>query len=156
MSVADWKKGALAGIVAGVVFVMLEMIAVTTIMGASPWGPPRMMAAIALGKGVLPPPATFDAGIVFVGMMVHFVLAAILGVIFAFGASRMLKSTLMATIGGAIFGLAIYFINFYGFTTVFPWFAMARTPVTITTHIVFGAVLGWLYWTWRARSLVSG
>lgn len=153
---ADWKKGALAGIVAGIVFVALEMIAVGVIMGGSPWGPPRMMAAIVLGKGALPPPATFDAGIVFVGMVVHFALSAIFGVIFAFAANRMCKGTLHATIAGAIFGLAIYVVDFYGLTTVFPWFEMARTPVTVTTHIIFGGVLGWLYWGWRTEALTAG
>lgn len=29
-------------------------------MGQSPWGPPRMIAAMALGTGILPPPAHFS------------------------------------------------------------------------------------------------
>ena len=154
MRAIDWKRGGLAGLLAGLIFVMVEMAAMVMIMGESPWGPPRMMAAIALGQGVLPPPATFDAGIVFVGMMVHFVLSAILGTIFAMAASRMCTSTAHATIAGGLFGLAIYFVNFYGLTALFPWFAMARNGITIAAHVVFGAVLGWSYW--RARTRPSG
>lgn len=77
------KIGIAGGIVAGLIFVLVEMILVPTVGGGSAFGPPRMMAAIAMGKDVLPPPATFDAGIFAVGMLVHFALSAVLGVIFA-------------------------------------------------------------------------
>lgn len=62
----DRKTGIGAGVVAGAVFMMVEagMLAMT---GQSPWGPPRMMAAIVLSKGVVPPPATFDMMIMMVG-----------------------------------------------------------------------------------------
>jgi len=151
MQATELKRGAIAGLVAGIVFVMVEMAAVTMVMGASPWGPPRMMAAIALGEGVLPPPETFDAGIVFVGMMVHFVLSAALGAGFAMAASRMCTSMAHAVISGTLLGLAVYGVNFYGFTTLFPWFAMARNAITIVAHAIFGAVMGWSYWRSRAR-----
>lgn len=36
-------------------------------------------------------------------------------------------------------------INFYGFTAIFPWFAMARNWVTVISHIVFGAVIALYY-----------
>jgi len=39
----------------------------------------------------------------------------------------------------------VYFVNFYGMTAVFPWFAMARGWIGIFAHIVYGAVLGWVY-----------
>lgn len=140
----NWKRGAVAGVVAGLVFVMLEMVLVPTVGGGAMWGPPRMMGAIVLGKGVLPPPATFDAGIVMVGMLVHFVLSAVLGVIYAAIASALKLSAGLSTLAGIVFGLIVYLVNFYGFTEVFPWFAMARTPITLITHLVFGAVLGWM------------
>ncbi len=148
MAAFKWKRGAVAGLVAGLVFVMLEMILVPTVGGGAMWGPPRMMAAIVLGKGVLPPPATFDAGIVMVGMLIHFALAAVLGVIYAAIASALKLPNAMAILIGAVFGLVVYLVNFWGFTAVFPWFAMARTPITLFTHLVFGAVLGWML---RAR-----
>ncbi len=46
---------------------------------------------------------------------------------------------------GTLFGLAVYFVNFYGFTALFPWFAMARGPISIFAHAMFGLVLGWAY-----------
>ena len=83
-SVTDWKAGAWAGVIAGLVFVMLEMGMVWMIQGQSPWGPPHMMAAMALGKEVLPPPGTwapFDVKIMLTAMMIHLPLSIALGLI---------------------------------------------------------------------------
>ena len=138
----DWKAAIWAGVIAGAAFLMLEMILVTA-GGGSPWGPPRMMAAIVLGRGVLPPPATFDFAILMAAMTVHFVLSIGLGILFAFVASRMTIGP--AILAGAIFGVAVYIVNFYGFTVLFPWFAMARNLTSIFAHAVFGVVLAWSY-----------
>lgn len=139
----DWKSGAVAGLVAGVVFMMLEMVMVPLFLDGSPWGPPRMIGAIALGKAVLPPPATFSVGVVAVAMIVHFVLSAIYGVVLGLIIGRMQKTAAILVGGG--YGLALYLINFYVFTAVFPWFANARNWVSVFAHIVFGLVLAWFY-----------
>lgn len=139
----DWSKAILAGIIGGAVFMMLEMILVGTVGGGSPWGPPRLIAAIGMGKDVLPPPATFSAGVFIVAMIIHFILSIIFALILAFFIARL--SMNVALVVGAVFGLALYLVNFYGFTTVFPWFAMARSPITIITHILFGVVAAWTY-----------
>ena len=132
-----------AAIVAGAVFMMLEMIMVSVFMGESPWGPPRMIAAIGMGKSVLPPPATFDASIMTIAMLIHFGLSVILAFLFAFIARG--RTIGMATMVGAAFGLVVYLVNFYGMTAVFPWFAMARGWIGIFAHVVYGVVLGMVY-----------
>ncbi len=139
----SWKTMATAGLIAGFVFVVMEMVLVGTVGGGSPWAPPRMMGAIALGESVLPPPATFDAAIFAVGMLVHFGLSIVLALVFALivGGRDLSKSSLV--IVGAIFGALVYVVNFYGFTAIFPWFEMARNWITILAHLVFGGVLGW-------------
>ena len=137
------KAALWAAIIAGFVFMMLEMIMVPVFMGGSPWEPPRMIAAIGMGKGVLPPPATFDAAIMMVAMLIHFGLSVILAFLFAFIARG--RAAGIAVGLGAVFGLVVYFVNFYGMTAVFPWFAMARGWIGIFAHIVYGAVLGWVY-----------
>lgn len=141
----DWKAAVWAGIVAGIVFMVLEMALVATVGGGSPWGPPRMIGAILLGREVLPPPGTFDLGVFLVAMLIHFVLAIILAFPVAWAISRW-RLGLGASIGaGVVYGLAIYIVDFYGFTALFPWFANARTPITLVAHLVFGLVLGWTY-----------
>ena len=147
------KAALWAAIIAGVVFMMLEMIMVPVFMGGSPWGPPRMIAAIGMGKGVLPPPETFDAGIMMVAMLIHFGLSVILAFLFAFIARG--RPVGMAALIGGVFGLVIYLITFYGMTAVFPWFAMARGWISIFAHIVYGAVLGWVYISVARRTPLS-
>lgn len=147
-----WSGGAVAGIIAGIVFLALEMVMVPVFLGGSPWGPPRMMGAIALGPEVLPPPASFDAGIVAVAVAVHLILSAVYGVLLAILVSR--SGTGGAAIIGLVFGLLLYAVNFYGFTAVFPWFANARNWVTIFTHAVFGLAAAVLYKNMERRPAV--
>jgi uncharacterized membrane protein YgcG len=76
------------------------------------------------GKEVVPPPAILDLTIFMVATAIHFILSIVLALLFAFIAKG--KSVLTAIVIGAIFGLVIYVVNFYGMTVVFPWFAKAR------------------------------
>jgi hypothetical protein len=147
----DLKAAIWTGIIAGAVFMALEMALVMLVMGESPWAPPRMIAAIGMGDGVLPPPATFDPTIFAVAMAIHFVLAIALALVLGWGISRFDLSTVAAVVTGTVFGLAVYVVNFYGFTAVFPWFAMARGPVGIFAHAVFGAVAGGVYHVLEAK-----
>ena len=139
---AGLKAGVLAGLIAGAVFMMMEM-GLVAMAGDSPWGPPRMIAAIVMGEGVLPPPATFDLMILMAAMAVHFMLSIVIGVVFALVARRF--GLVMAVVAGAVVGLGLYVVNFYGFTAIFPWFAMARNMISIVSHIAFGVVLGLSY-----------
>jgi uncharacterized membrane protein YagU involved in acid resistance len=139
----DWKAGILAGIIAGAVFIVLEMIMVPLFLGMPAWAPIRMIAAIALGPGVLPPPATFDAGIALTAFILHFALSIIFALILAAIISRV--ATAPAIIGGLVFGLLLYFVNFHILTVAFPWFAEARNWVSIFAHLVFGGVAAWTY-----------
>lgn len=137
------RSGISAGLVAGGVFLAIELLLVPTVGGGALWGPPRIMAAIALGEGALPPPATFDAGVVAVGLLVHFALSAVLGAVFALTIGKMGLSSAMTIVLGVVFGLLVYLIHFYGLTAIFPWFAMARNWISIFAHGVFGGVLAW-------------
>lgn len=139
----DWKAAVLAGVIAGAVFLILEMIIVPLFLGMPPWAPVRMIAAIVLGPGVLPPPATFDAGIGLTAMIVHFLLSIVFVLVLAAIIRRM--STAAAVLTGLIFGLALYLINFHLLTAVFPWFADARNWVSIFAHLVFGGIAAWIY-----------
>jgi len=143
------KEAVLAGIISGLIFLMLEMIMVPLFLEGSPWGPPRMMAAIILGKGVLPPPASFSAGILASAIVLHLILSVLYSIVIALLASRL--SLIPALAVGAIIGYIMYLINFYGFTAVFPWFSNARNWVTVFAHISFGIAATWAY-----KGLVQG
>lgn len=149
----DWRAAVLAGLFSGFVFLILELIMVPVFMGGSPWGPPRMIAAIAMGEGVLPPPASFDLGVVLVAMLVHFPLSIVYAIVLAFLIHRMDMGVALGA--GAVFGLALYLINFYGLTAVFPWFAEGRNWVSIFAHIVFGLAAAWAYKSWAHRQAAA-
>lgn len=151
----DLRAAVWAGIAAGIVFMVLEMGLVALIMGESPWAPPRMIAAIGMGDGVLPPPATFDPVIFAVAMAIHFALAVLLAAILGWAISRFALGMIASIIGGAVFGLAVYYVSFYGFTALFPWFAMARGAIGIFAHMVFGAVAGGVYHALESKRFVT-
>jgi hypothetical protein len=103
----------------------------------------RFAAAIVMGRGVLPPPASFDGQVMLVATLVHFALAILYGLILArFIAGLRVAASLLA---GSGFGLILYAINMYGFTAIFPWFASARDWITAVAHVVFGVALAGAY-----------
>lgn len=138
------KPAIATGLIAGIVFLMAEM-AMLMMAGQSPFGPPRMMAGIVMGKAVLPPPATFDMGIMMVAMIVHFMLSIVTAFVFGMLYRMAPRSLPVALVMGAIFGIVFYFFALYAMTAVFPWFAMARGMISVAGHLLFGLALGWAY-----------
>lgn len=139
------KDAVWAGIIAGLIFMVLEMIMVPMFMDGSPWGPPRMIAAIILGKGVLPPPPTFDFGVVMVAVILHLILSIIYAIILAWIINAAKTSFWVSILIGAVFGYVLYLVNFYVFTGIFPWFAKARNWISAFSHISFGIAAAWSY-----------
>lgn len=131
-----------AGLIAAIAMFMVEMILIGLFTDMSLWAPPRMMAAIVMGKRVLEP-ATFNFGIVMVSMVVHLTLSIIYTIIL--GLLIRQKGVGASVFLGMLFGLALYFINFYGFTALFPWFAMARNWISIVAHLIFGMTAAFAY-----------
>ncbi|CAB3796110.1 hypothetical protein [Paraburkholderia fynbosensis] len=143
----DWRAAALAGVIAGAIFLILGVFLTALVTGQSLTEPPRMIAAIILGRGALQSPHAFSVGIVLAAFIVHFALAIVLALILSLIAvSFSLDSSVgMATFAGAVFGVIVYIINFYGMTQFFPWFAEARNWVSALVHIVFGIVAADMY-----------
>lgn len=141
--IVSFRAAVMAGLVGGLAFLVFELLMVPLVYGASMWDPVRMIAAIAMGPGVLPPPSTFDLGIFLVAATLHFALS----VAYAIGLAALLTwaGVRRATVVGTAFGLGLYLINFYGFTALYPWFADARNWVSALAHVVFGAVTGRAY-----------
>ena len=73
------------------------------------------------------------------------VLSIVLAFVFAAITARMNWGLGMMLVSGAVFGLAVYFVNFYGFTALFPWFAMARNSISVFAHMMFGVALAFAY-----------
>jgi hypothetical protein len=60
-----------SGIIAGAVFLVLELVLWPVAGLGRPGEPVRMIAAIVLGPDVLPPPAGLQPGILLAAMLVH-------------------------------------------------------------------------------------
>ena len=146
----NWSAAIGASVIAGLVFAALEMGLRWAINGNSPWLPLHMIGAIGLGPSAMSPADTFDLKIVGVAVAIHMALALLYGVILAFIIAR-LDMTWAVVVGG-IYGLALYYINFYGFTGAFPWFADARGGIAIFTHIVQSGLMALIYKMMDRRS----
>ncbi len=137
----DWRAAAISGALAGVVFLLVE-VAATMLMGASPWAPLRMTAAIIMGQGVTMGAQTYAPTVLAGALIVHFALSVAFGLLLgAVMAPFQLDSSIgMASVAGLVFGLVLYAFDFHVMTLAFPWFGAARGQASLATHLVFGLV----------------
>jgi uncharacterized membrane protein YagU involved in acid resistance len=129
-------RGVIGGIVVGALFIGVTMwFADST--GGEAKGPLMMISTIVLGEGAMTD-GTASAG---VGALVHFVLSALFGVIFALAVPAFrTNGTLL--IAGTAYGALLYVVNFLIFArTLFPVLEMANQPFEVVVHVVFGTLL---------------
>ena len=109
-----------------------------------------MIGAIVLGPSALSPADTFDPLVVSVAIVVHLTLSVVYGtfLVFVKPAFNIVYSVLF----GGLYGLMLYYINFYGFNSFSSWFAVERNWVTIASHFIYGAVVVATYRIICARS----
>lgn len=139
----DWQAAVYAGIIAGALFLLVLLVGYPLATGGTPWTVFRFIGAMVLGRSVLPPPVTFDAGVVITAVLLHFALAILYTLVLAFIIHRW--QLLISILGGALFGFCLYLINLFTFTTFFAWFYPARAWPFAVVHILFGAVAGGVY-----------
>lgn len=139
----SWPAALAASLIAGVVFAALELGANWALRGVAPSVLLRMTGALILGPSTLSPPAGLDAGIVLAAAVVHLALSIVYGTFLALVLPRV--EIAPGILIGGLFGLALYYINFYGFNIFSPWFAGMRDWVSIASHFAFGAVLACAY-----------
>ena len=143
---ANLSAAVYAGIAAGVLATVVQVALWSIFADAFPtilFRDARFAAAIVLGRGVLPPPASFSAPVMLVATVVHFALSIAYGMALFPLISRL--RTAPSLLAGAAFGLCLYGINMYGFTAVFPWFEATRDWITLVTHMVFGVAAAGTY-----------
>ena len=157
---SGWRATIWAGVIAGTLATLVQVmlwLVLTDDFPAILYRDARLTAAMALGYSVLPPPATFDVGIMLIAALIHFMLSIIYAALLAPLATRL--KTILAPLAGVGFGVTLYIVNLYGFTAIFPWFAQARGWITLIVHMVFGVtaitVYRWLYVN-NARSQSDG
>jgi hypothetical protein len=141
----EWRAAVAAGIAAGLLSTVVQVALWLAFTDALPeifYRDARFAAAIVMGSSALVP-ADAGVSIMVVATLVHFALSIVYGVIVSWLTARLrMRAALLA---GAAFGLALFAVNMYGFTAVFPWFAASRDGITLAAHVSFGVVAARAY-----------
>lgn len=142
---ATVRHGLIAGLFAGVVFAVFEMIAAAA-MGASVLAPFQMFASVLLGVRAME--GSLTLGVFLVGLIVHFVLAGAFGALWG-TIVRAVSPEVRQSFGAhsalaAGYGLALWLVNFQIIARIlYPWFLAANQLVQIVLHMVcYGLPLG--------------
>ena len=142
-SAIDWSMAVLAGIVAMVVFVALQIIFALTLRETGPLQPLVTFGTATL-SAVAPHVAAGDgfnaAG---VGVALLLALGAMSGVVLALLVHR--AGAIVAIVVGGVFGIAMYAIDMYGFARFFPVLGGLRDWPSALAYVVQGALAAGLY-----------
>lgn len=141
-------SGAAFGVAAGVIFVIMEIIG-AAMMGNPALMPVRMFASTLLGRDALM--GTSLGAAVLVGLLMHFALSAVYGVIYGAIESRMSfearKNWGRQSVVGLLFGVGLWFLNFQIIARlIYPWFLDAPQFLQLMLHaLFFGLPLGLMF-----------
>ena len=142
--VVDWSAVVWAGLLAGVLFLLLYLFFVPYAIGSgNAWGMLRLLASIVLGPDILAPPATFHLGALIAAIATNLILSLVFAILLAIITHRW--GLITGIVLGALFGLGLYCINFYTVTLLYPWFFAFRGSAMVWTHLIFGACAGGIY-----------
>ncbi|MBI3772839.1 MAG: sodium:proline symporter [Gammaproteobacteria bacterium] len=134
-----WREAIYAGIAAAIIASVAQIMLWWAFWDVLPeilYRDVRLTAAIILGRSVLSPPMTFDGTLMFVATLIHFSISILYSVALAGFISRF--SLMISLLIGIIYGLSLFVVNMYGFTSLFPWFAETRDWITMLSHAMFG------------------
>ncbi|HEX6704980.1 MAG TPA: hypothetical protein VF169_09490 [Albitalea sp.] len=147
----DWPAAAVSGFAAGAVLMVLEL-AWAAAGGRSPWATSYNIAAIVMGRELLQSPV-FSIGIVILALAIHYALGIVFGLLLGSLLSNYLPGwgPVEVTSVGAVFGLALYALDFYLLAPLFPWIAELRGGPAFMAHLVFGMSAALLYWKLQRR-----
>jgi len=140
--IPDWRAAVVAGLIAGAVYMVLELLTARFLLYQGAWGTVKMVAAIILGRETMTSADAFSWTVVLSAGTVHFALSIIFAVVLAMilASFRFDSSMGMASLVGVLFGAAVYFVNFYALGRFFNWFDEARGWESLFAHVLFGLV----------------
>lgn len=134
-----WRATFWSAVVAGSLFLILVIVLPALFGGRVTLGPPRIIGALVINED----PSSVTTGLIVGGVVGHYFLSFVFTLILSLIVYRMGTGAAVAT--GAIFGIALYLLNFYMMAVAFPWFAEFRNATTFLSHIVFGITAAWVY-----------
>jgi uncharacterized membrane protein YagU involved in acid resistance len=139
-------RGAVGGVLAGVVFMAVTMWFTDSTAGKADM-PLRMISTIVKGDTAMAA-GTTSVGL---GVLVHLVLSALFGMLFSLAVPR-LRSNGTVALAGTLYGALLYVVNFLVLAPLaFTVFKMANQPFELFAHIVFGTLLSFAFFGSGAR-----
>jgi uncharacterized membrane protein YagU involved in acid resistance len=147
-------EGVTAGLIAGVIFAMMEVIG-AAMMGKPPLMPFRMFASVVLGKGAME--GAVGTALV-VGTIAHLALSAVFGFVYGLLARRQAeqgRTSFGRQAGlGIAFGLAVWLVNFQIIARVlYPWFLESPQVLQAMMHgLFYGLPLALIYAAFERRA----
>jgi hypothetical protein len=147
-------RGAEAGLASGVLIGALE-IAYSGLFDSATdaWSFPKVVATIALGDDAAHPLTGFAAGAVTAGLLIHLVIATLLGMVFALLAGFVsIKDPPVLLLSGITYGVVVYFVTYVIIAgALFPEFQRLPTLAFFLVHPVFGLAAATLLHHWADR-----
>jgi uncharacterized membrane protein YagU involved in acid resistance len=146
----DWAAAIGAGLVAGAVLMVLDLLWSATmspsVAAGDPWRNTHRVAAIVLGPEALGGTG-FDLAVVAVALATHYLLGIVFAVAFAvvIDGFHYESSLGVLLLMGVVFGTLLYLLDFYAMSNVFPWMAEMRGWATYIAHLVFGMTVALAY-----------
>ncbi|MDN3921232.1 hypothetical protein [Roseateles violae] len=154
----DWSAAIVAGLVAGAVAMVMDLLWTTLMLGGNPWHTSHLVAAMLMGPDLLNGPThAFSLGVVTVALLIHYGLGVLFGCAIAYvvtGFHYEGDLPVLEIVGG-LAGMALYFINFYVLVNLFPWVAELRSGAYFFEHFVFGVTAAMVYWKLARRSATA-
>lgn len=146
----DARAALIAGLVGGMLLFILLQLFATTVFDEPFWRLPRLIAAMVRGPDAIEPDDEPDQAL----LLIAIALWTSLSLLYSLALACLLTDIprQYAAWTGLAFGAALYFINFYGFTTLFEWFTPYRTLDTLVAHALFGATTALVYTASRRRT----
>ena len=155
----DWPAAVVAGLVAGAVAMVIDLLWTSLVLGGNPWQTSHQVAALLMGPEVLAGDTqSFKLGIVATALAIHYALGVVFGSFVAWVATGFHYEgdlPVMEFIGGGL-GLVLFFVNFYLLQPVFPWVEQMRSGAYLIEHVVFGVAAAMVYWKLARRGAVGG
>jgi len=139
----DWSYALIAGIIAMIMFAVIEMAFSWAMRGASPMQPLVVFGTATLHA--LMPSSHVGGGIrtAIVGAALLLALGALSGFLLAYIVDRL--GSLAAAVAGAVFGLAMFAVDLYGIARLLPSLLDLRDWMSALAYVIQGALTAALY-----------
>jgi len=142
----DWSAAVVAGLAAGAVLMVLDLVWPLLFGNGDPWSTSHKIAALVMGQQALLS-SGFDLAVVATALLIHYTLGVFSGLVIgvAIAAVHCEASIAMTQAIGYVFGVVVYFVNFYVLAALFPWFYDMRGEATFLGQLAFGVCAAEVY-----------